>query len=110
MAELSRRAARPERKGGRPNALFILAAAEALPAELTGLADAVEVRFPWGSLLRGVLGADEGVAAGVVGLLKPGGGLEMLLAPAARDRLEGLPTDPDEVVAAAARTFGPFGL
>jgi 16S rRNA (adenine(1408)-N(1))-methyltransferase len=39
--------------------LFLQAAVEALPEELNGLASQVTVQFPWGSLLRGVLGADE---------------------------------------------------
>lgn len=42
-----------------PNALFVQAAVEELPAELDGLASEVFVQFPWGSLLRGVAGGDE---------------------------------------------------
>jgi 16S rRNA (adenine(1408)-N(1))-methyltransferase len=110
MAESSRRAARPERKGGPGNALFLVAAAEAAPRELTGIAHRVTVRFPWGSLLRGCLGADPAVAAGVAALLAPGAQLELLLAPANRDVLHGLPTKPDEVAAAAIRAFAPFGF
>jgi len=110
MAEASRRAARSEARGGRPNALFVVAAAEALPAELARLADRVTVRFPWGSLLRGCLGADDVVAAGLAGLVRPGGTLELLLAPATRDRLAGLPTEPAAVVAAASQAFVRHGL
>jgi len=110
MAESSRRASRVAAKGGLPNALFLLAAAEAIPRELHGIADLVTVRFPWGSLLRGCLGRDEHVTAGIVSLLAPAGELELLLAPAARDGLEDLPTEPAVVAAAAARAFGPFGL
>jgi hypothetical protein len=105
MAEVSRRAARPARKGGAPNATFVVAAAEAIPAELCGVAALVTVRFPWASLLRGCLGADAGVANGIAAMVAPGGALELLLAPADRDRLAGLPTDPDAVVAAARGTF-----
>ena len=110
MAEVSRRAAAPVRRGGLPNALFLLAAAEQPPAELHGLAGRVTVRFPWGSLLRGCLGADTTVAGGIASLLGPGAELELLLAPAARDRLEGLPSEPDAIVADALRAFEPFGL
>ena len=63
MAEASRRAARPARRGGLPNALFVVAAAEALPPELDGVADVVTIQLPWGSLLRGALALDEDVAA-----------------------------------------------
>jgi 16S rRNA (adenine(1408)-N(1))-methyltransferase len=87
MAEASRRAARPARRGGLPNALFVVAAAEAPPAGLHGLADLVTVTLPWGSLLRGTLALDDEVAAGIARLVRPGGRVEILLAPAARDRL-----------------------
>ena len=58
MATASRRAAATPRRGGLPNALFVVAAIGALPRELDGLADVVTVHFPWGSLLRGLLGAE----------------------------------------------------
>jgi len=110
MAEASRRAARAAARGGLPNALFVAASAESFPAELHGIAAEVVVRFPWASLLRGCLGADTAVARGLVSLLAPCGTLEVLLGPAARDRLDGLPTDPIVVVAAARTTFEGLGL
>lgn len=79
MARASRRAARPETRGGRPNALFAVAGIEAPPAELFGLADLVTVRFPWGSLLRGVLGLDPRAQAGLASLVRPGGSVEALV-------------------------------
>ena len=110
MAEASRRSARAARRGGLPNALFVLAAAEAPPTELLGLADLVTVAFPWGSLLRGCLGADPAVASGVAGLVARRGRLELLLAPADRDGLSSLPTDAESVIAAAATTFAELGF
>ena len=110
MAEVSRRAAKPLRKGGTPNAAFVRAAAEAPPVELAGIASQVSVLFPWGSLLRGCLGADPAVAAGVAGLLAPGGSVELMVAPSTRDGLDGLPTEPARVVDAAATAFAEFGL
>jgi 16S rRNA (adenine(1408)-N(1))-methyltransferase len=110
MAEASRRAARASRSGGLPNALFLLAAAESMPTELAGLAGHVSVRFPWGSLLRGCLGGDRAVATGTAGLVAAGGELELMVAPAARDRLVGLPTTPAAVVTAVVDAFGRFGL
>ena len=71
MAEASRRAARPARRGGLPNALFVVAAAEAPPPELHGLADLVTITLPWGSLLRGALALDDAVAAGIARLVAP---------------------------------------
>ena len=110
MAEASRRASRNPRKGGLPNAAFVVAAAETPPIELCSIASVVTVRFPWASLLRGCLGLDERVAAGVAGLVAPGGRLELLLAPSPRDGLEGIPTEVDQVVAAAAQAFSGLGL
>jgi 16S rRNA (adenine(1408)-N(1))-methyltransferase len=110
MAESSRRAAGPARKGGLPNAAFILAAAEALPDVLARPADLVTVQFPWGSLLRGCVGADDAVAAGIAGLVAPGGMIELLLAPAARGGLEGIPTDGPALISAAHGAFAAHGL
>lgn len=110
MVEASRRAARSARRGGLDNARFVLAAAESLPLELAGCAAFVTVLFPWGSLLRGCLGLDETVACGVAGLVAPGGVLQLLLAPAERDRLTGVPTSQDAIIEAAVRAFVPHGL
>ena len=87
MAEASRRACAPTRKGGLPNAVFVVASAEALPAGLEGIAELVTVNLPWGSLLRGALGVDGVAARGIASLVAPGGRVEMLLAPSARDGL-----------------------
>ena len=89
LADASRRAAAPARKGGQPNALFVAAAAESLPPDLHGIAERVTVNLPWGSLLRGALVLDERAAAGIACLVAPGGVAELLVAPADRDRLEG---------------------
>jgi 16S rRNA (adenine(1408)-N(1))-methyltransferase len=89
MAESSLRASRPARKGGLPNALLVVAAAERPPAELLGIADEVTVSFPWRSLLRGTLALDDAVGAanGIAALLAPGGMVRILLSIDARDRL-----------------------
>ena len=109
MADSSRRAAAPVRKGGLPNAAFVVAAAEAAPVALCGIADLVTVRFPWGSLLRGCVGRDAAVAAGLAHLVGPGGTLELLLAPAARDNLDGVPLEDAALGDAAAAAFAGFG-
>lgn len=110
MAEASRRAAGPARKGGLPNVAFIVAAAEAPSIALCGLADLVTVRFPWGSLLRGCVGGDAAVAAGLARLVAPRGTLELILAPSARDNLDGIPLEAAALADAAAAAFAPLGL
>jgi 16S rRNA (adenine(1408)-N(1))-methyltransferase len=110
MAESSRRAARAVRKGGRPNAAFLVASAEAPPAELSGRAELVTVQLPWGSLLRGVVGDDQAVAAGLAGLVTTTGALELLLAPMQRDGLGGIPTSQGGLVDGAGAAFAPHGF
>jgi 16S rRNA (adenine(1408)-N(1))-methyltransferase len=88
MARSSRRAARTERRGGGANALFIVAGIEAPPPELVGRADLVTVRFPWGSLLRGLLGLDPRAMAGLTSLVAPGGSVAALISIEARDGLD----------------------
>lgn len=85
MIESSRRAARPERKGGRGNALFVVAAAETPPPELACLADEITITMPWGSLLDGVLGRSERVVAGVASLVAPGGLVRSIVSTTACD-------------------------
>jgi 16S rRNA (adenine(1408)-N(1))-methyltransferase len=95
MAESSLRAARPERKGGLPNALFVVAAAERPPAELTGIAAEIAITMPWGSLLRGALALDDAcdAAAGIAALAAPRGTVRVLVSIDPRDRLAVPPID-----------------
>jgi len=87
MAEASRRAAGSAKRGGLPNALFVVSAAETLPAELDGVADALTVHFPWGSLLRGLLTADSAVLGGIARITRPGASVTLLLSLAERDNV-----------------------
>jgi 16S rRNA (adenine(1408)-N(1))-methyltransferase len=87
MAESSRRAARR----GPANAIFLAAGAEGLrDTALAGRMDLVTVTFPWGSLLRGVLGLDPEALAGVAALVAPGGRLEVLASVVPSDGIEGI--------------------
>lgn len=85
MADASRRAGANERRGGLPNVIFLAAAAEDLPGILSSTADRVTVALPWGSLLRGLLLPDAILVTNIRHLLKPGGGLELLLSATDRD-------------------------
>ncbi len=99
MAESSRRAAR---RLAPPNALFAVVAAEDPPRPLHGMADSLTVNFPWGSLLRGVLGHDDAVLSGLARLLAPGATGELLLSVAPRDGMPEVPA-PDRLSGAYAR-------
>lgn len=87
MATASLRAARAVAKGGVPNALFAVAAAESPPDALLGRANLLTVTFPWGSLLRGTLAVDDTAAAGIAALLAPGARLEALVSATDRDAI-----------------------
>jgi hypothetical protein len=110
MAETSRRAARPVAKGGQPNALFAVAAAERPPSELIGRCDLVMVTMPWGSLLRGVLALDDDAAAGIAPLLRPAGRLEAILSVTERDGLDVASLDEDAAADDLARRWAANGL
>jgi 16S rRNA (adenine(1408)-N(1))-methyltransferase len=91
--------------------MFAVAAAERPPVELCGRADEVTILFPWGSLLRGVLVLDPGAAAGIAGLVAPGGRVRALVSVTDRDAanagLEPLrAADRDRL----AERWAPFGL
>jgi 16S rRNA (adenine(1408)-N(1))-methyltransferase len=110
MAEVSRRAARAVTRGGRPNLLFVAAAAEAPPVELHGVADEIRILFPWGSLLRGVLGRDAAVARGIAALAKTGAGVTAFVSVTSTDRGAGLDALDGRTLAAAAAALAGDGL
>jgi len=99
MADASRRAARPPRKGGRDNVVFLVAAAEELPGPLGAVADAATVILPWGSLLLAVLNPESCEFAGIMATLKPGGELTVLVSASERDKVAGT-IELDEMLAA----------
>ncbi|HKW77579.1 MAG TPA: class I SAM-dependent methyltransferase [Candidatus Limnocylindria bacterium] len=84
------------------NGLFVVAAIEQLPTELTGRADEVTINFPWGTLLTGLVKGETSVLAPLARLAKAGAPVRMLLSVGERDRSTGLPPlDPDTLEARA---------
>jgi 16S rRNA (adenine(1408)-N(1))-methyltransferase len=71
MRRTAARAAAKPAKGGVPNALFVWAAVEDLPTELTGITE-VHSLMPWGSLLRALVTPDPEVLGAVAGRCVPG--------------------------------------
>jgi 16S rRNA (adenine(1408)-N(1))-methyltransferase len=61
------------------NALFVIAEARALPAELRGLTSRITINFPWGSLLDGLLDGDAEQLGGLAASARPGATLEIRL-------------------------------
>jgi 16S rRNA (adenine(1408)-N(1))-methyltransferase len=62
-----------------PNALFVIASAQALPQELNGLASHITINFPWGSLLESLLGSDACFANQLLSMTSPCAGRDILL-------------------------------
>ncbi len=73
------KATRKPAKGGLPNAMFVQAAIEDLPDELSGVADEIHIHFPWGSLLKAVATADENVLASLHRIAAPDCLLEIVI-------------------------------
>jgi 16S rRNA (adenine(1408)-N(1))-methyltransferase len=71
LHEVSRRAP--------PNALYLIANALELPAELDDLASRLTINFPWGSLLAGLLDAGSGLPLRLTALVRPGATVEVRL-------------------------------
>ncbi len=61
------------------NALFLIANACTLPMELAGLASAITINFPWGTLLAGLLEDGSPLLASLARLARPGATLEIRL-------------------------------
>jgi 16S rRNA (adenine(1408)-N(1))-methyltransferase len=62
-----------------PNALFIIASAQALPQELNRLISHVTINFPWGSLLESLLSGEPALMNGLSSISSPNAGVEIRL-------------------------------
>lgn len=101
MAETSRLARRAV-----PNVVFLAAGAEEAAACLPACADVVQVLFPWGSLLRGVLGLDPCVAGAMAALVRPGGSVTAMVSVTPRDGVAGLAALEGEAIASLSPPQG----
>jgi 16S rRNA (adenine(1408)-N(1))-methyltransferase len=108
MAEASRRADRGRSR--LENAMFIVEAVEALAGPLDGVADAVNVTMPWGSLLRGVLGLDPVAQRGIASVVAAGGRVEVLASVAPTDRVAGMACLDEAAIPAVRAAWAREGL
>jgi hypothetical protein len=62
-----------------PNALFVIANAQALPQELNGLAAHITINYPWGSLLDSLLSNDDSLVSRLLSVTLPFASLDIRL-------------------------------
>jgi hypothetical protein len=62
-----------------PNAMFVIASAQALPFELNGLASHITINFPWGSLLESLLTNDPSLMDGLLSITRLCANLDVYL-------------------------------
>lgn len=79
MREFSTRARRKPARGGLPNLLYVVASIEQPPSELAARADLIFVNLPWGSLMRGIIEADDTVLANLASLAADNARLRIIL-------------------------------
>jgi len=79
VAEAMAASANRARRERLDNVLFVVAAVEALPPELDGVADRVTVLFPWGSLLTGVARPDPAVLGSLVRIARARAALDIVI-------------------------------
>src|SRR5687767_2052750 len=83
------KATRKPAKGGLPNAMFVQAAVEDLPAEFDGIADEIHIHFPWGSLLKAVATGEAKIIESLRRIAAPACLLEIIIGiDPVRDRTE----------------------
>ena len=54
-----------------PNLLFVIASAQKLPCEFSGLFSHITINFPWGSLLESLLAGDPQLMSGIKSISRP---------------------------------------
>ena len=62
-----------------PNLLFVIASAQKLPGEFTGLFSHITINFPWGSLLDSLLTGDPHLLCGIKSVSRPNALLRLRL-------------------------------
>jgi 16S rRNA (adenine(1408)-N(1))-methyltransferase len=93
-----RPAARRAHRAALENAVFVVAAVESLPPDLAAVADHVTISFPWGSLLRGLVGAGARVLPAISRLCRTGATVQAIWSLTARDASAAIAPDPDWLV------------
>jgi 16S rRNA (adenine(1408)-N(1))-methyltransferase len=78
MFEYSSKSVQKPSKGGVSNVLYIVAAAEDMPRELSNIADKIYITLPWGSLLEGIIKGDPLILVNISSIAKKQAAFEFL--------------------------------
>jgi 16S rRNA (adenine(1408)-N(1))-methyltransferase len=79
LAEYSAKVSKKPSRGGLPNALYVVADAASLPAEMGSLASAITINFPWSSLLAGLLAPAPALLSSIASIAKPDARLDIYI-------------------------------
>lgn len=88
------------------NALLLIADARSLPPELAGLATAITINFPWGSLLTALLTADQPLIDSLRRTARPGATLDLRLNGGALVQAGYSPAEAGQLVGCTLREAG----
>jgi len=78
MFEYASKSAQKPAKGGVSNVLYVVAAVEDLPQDLSNVADKIYVTLPWGSLLEGITKGEQLILDNLANITKRNAGFEFL--------------------------------
>lgn len=70
MFEYAAKSAQKPARGGVSNVLYIVAAVEDIPEELSNIADKIYVTLPWGSLLEGIIKGNQHILENLADIAK----------------------------------------
>jgi len=70
MFEYASKSAQKPAKGGLTNVLYVVAAVEDMPNELSNVADKIYVTLPWGSLLEGIIKGNQHILENLANIAK----------------------------------------
>ena len=79
LKRISRKITKKPEKGGLDNVIFVHANTDELPNELNSIADEVQINFPWGSLLEGIILGSTSTIKNIKKITKENGYLKITL-------------------------------
>lgn len=79
LEEISAKSLKKKERGGLENLSYIYSGVENLPDELENIANEIQINFPWGSLLEGVIRGEDAILQNICKIAKPNASLVIYL-------------------------------